>query len=207
MGVLSGLLRSGFHPGQYRRRAVHAAQGLITALALLTGAAGAAWAQAADVNQRSEIQEALPQARLVGQGRLTFWGLQVYDARLWANPGFTADGFATQPLALELSYLRGFDNQAVAERSISEMRRSAPISDEQAEKWKAAMTSVLPDVKKGDRVMGIHRPGVGASFWVNGKAAGEVRDAAFAKLFFGIWLAPATSEPALRSALLAGAGT
>ncbi len=69
------------------------------------------------------------------------------------------------------------------------------------------MTRVLPDVKKGDRVMGIHRPGVGAAFWVNSKATGEVRDAAFAKLFFGIWLAPATSEPALRSALLAGAGS
>lgn len=205
MGVLSGLLRSGFHPGQYRRRAVHAAQSLITALLLLTGWAGAAWAQSADAHQRAEIQETLPQARLVGQGRLTFWGFQVYDARLWANPGFAADGFATQPLALELSYLRSFDSQAVAERSISEMRRSAPVSDEQAEKWMAAMARVLPDVKKGDRVMGIHRPGVGASFWMNGKATGEIRDAAFARLFFGIWLAPTTSEPGLRSALLAGA--
>lgn len=172
----------------------------------LTGWAGAAWAQAADVNQRAELQEALPQARLVGQGRLTFWGFQVYDARLWANPGFTTDGFATLPLALELSYLRGFESQAVAERSITEMRRSAPISDEQAERWMAAMARVLPNVKKGDRVMGVHRPGVGASFWINGKATGEIRDAAFAKLFFGIWLAPVTSEPGLRNALLAGAG-
>ena len=110
---------------------------------LLTGGAGAAWAQTADV-QRAELQEALPQARLVGQARLTYWGFQVYDARLWANPGFAADGFATQPLALELSYLRGFDSQAVAERSITEMRRSAPISDEQAAKWMAAMARVLP---------------------------------------------------------------
>jgi hypothetical protein len=147
----------------------------------------------------------MPQARLVGQGRLSVWGFQVYDARLWANPGFRAVHFATQPLALELSYLRAFDSQAIAERSLREMRRSAPISDELADKWLAAMARVLPDVKKGDRLMGVHRPGVGAFFWLNGQASGEIRDAEFAKLFFGIWLAPTTSEPALRNALLAGA--
>jgi len=31
----------------------------------------------------------------------------------------------------------------------------------------------------------------------------EVRDAELAPLFFGIWLSPATSEPALRQSLLA----
>ena len=172
---------------------------------LVLSAAGAAFAQPAADDTRAELQQVLPQAQLVGKGRLTFWGFQVYDARLWANPGFKPQGFASDALALELSYLRGFDSRAVAERSISEMRRSAAISDEQADKWMAAMRGVLPDVKKGDRVMGVHRPGVGASFWMNGKPTGEIRDAEFARLFFGIWLAPTTSEPGLRTALLAGA--
>ena len=65
---------------------------------------------------------------------------------------------------------------------------------------------VLPDIKKGDRVMGLNRPGLGAQFLVNGKPTGDIRDTEFARLFFGIWLAPNTSEPALRAALLAGAG-
>ena len=172
--------------------------------------AGEALAQAgpqpAASEQRAELQEVLPQAQLVGKGRLTVWGFQVYDARLWVNPGFRPQGFASDALALELSYLRDFDNQAVAQRSITEMRRAAPISDEQAGKWVAALVKVLPDIKKGDRVMGVHRPGLGAAFWMNGKPAGEIRDAEFARLFFGIWLAPTTSEPGLRSALLAGVG-
>jgi len=172
----------------------------------MLAAAGPAVAQATHEDQRAELQEILPQARLVGKGRLSVWGFQVYDARLWANPGFQAGNFTNQPLALELSYLRSFDSQAVAERSISEMRRSAPVSDELAEKWATAMTRVLPSVKKGDRLMGVHRPGVGVSFWMNGKPTGEIRDAEFARLFFGIWLAPSTSEPGLRTALLAGAG-
>jgi hypothetical protein len=155
---------------------------------------------------RPELKEALPQGRLIGKGRLTVWGFQVYDARLWAPPGFGAGSYASQPLALELTYLRAFDAADVADRSLQEIRRSVVISDAQAAQWKAEMLRVIPDVKKGDRIMGVHRPGVGAAFWVNGKTNGEIRDAEFARLFFGIWLSPKTSEPKLRDALLAGAG-
>ena len=154
---------------------------------------------------RPEIKDLLPQGRLVGKGRLTFFGFQVYDARLWSVPGFKADNFASQPFALELAYLRDFKNRAVAERSIREMRRSANISDAQAATWIEQMMRAYPDLKNGDRVMGLHLPGVGAAFFVNGKPTSEIRDAEFARLFFGIWLSPNTSEPKLRSALIAGA--
>jgi hypothetical protein len=43
-------------------------------------------------------------------------------------------------------------------------------------------------------------------FLLNGQPAGEIRDPEFARLFFGIWLSPRTSEPAMRRALLAGRG-
>lgn len=151
---------------------------------------------------RPELRELLPQNTLIGKSRLTYWGFQVYDARLWAMPGFKADSLAGQPFALELAYLRDFDNVDVAERSITEMRRSAAIDEVQAKAWTAEMLRVLPSVKKGDRVMGVNKPGTGAMFLVNGKPSGEIRDAEFARLFFGIWLSPATSEPQLRAALL-----
>lgn len=64
------------------------------------------------------------------------------------------------------------------------------------------MTSTFPDVKEGDRLTGVHRPGEAARFHFNGASVGELRDAEFARLFFGIWLSPRTSEPALRDALL-----
>ena len=174
---------------------------------LLAALSRPTWAQttvsAEDVRQ--ELDAALPQHRLVGKGRLTVWGFQVYDARLWALPGFKPDNLSAHPFALELAYLRNFSSKDTAERSISEMRRSAVISDSQANTWLAELQRVIPDIKKGDRVMGIHRQDVGAQFLVNGKASGEIRDAEFARLFFGIWLSPKTSEPKLRAALLAGA--
>jgi hypothetical protein len=142
-------------------------------------------------------------ARLAGSARLRYWGLDVYHASLWVRPGFAAPDFASHAFALELDYLRDFTSAAIASRSVDEMRRLDSFSEAQARTWQAALRRVLPDVKKGDRIAGLHLPGVGARFLVNSQPAGEILDPAFARLFFGIWLSPATSEPQLRQALLA----
>ena len=168
--------------------------------------ASAALAQPSASDARPELSEALPQGRLIGQARLKVWGFEVYDARLWAPSGFSAGSHATSPLALELVYLRDFRAADIAGRSIKEMRRNQPVSESQAAEWSAGMLRVIPDVRKGDRIMAVHRPGSGAAFWVNGRASGQILDAEFARLFFGIWLSPGTSEPQLRQALLTGAG-
>lgn len=147
---------------------------------------------------------ALPAAQAAGQARLTFWGFSVYDARLWVGPGFRRSVFADHPLALELTYLRDFSAADIARRSLEEMRRAESIDAQQATQWRDALARLLPDVKAGDRLMGVHRPGVGASFLHNGKPLGEIADARFSRLFFGIWLGADTSEPALRDQLLEG---
>jgi len=67
------------------------------------------------------------------------------------------------------------------------------------------MRDAFPAVKTGDRISGVNRPGVGAQFLTNGQPTGDIRDVEFARLFFGIWLLPDTSEPRLRQALLAQA--
>ena len=59
----------------------------------------------------------------MGQTRLSVFGFQIYDARLWGAPGFGGNSYSSQPLALELTYLRDFKALDIAERSIKEMRR------------------------------------------------------------------------------------
>ena len=98
-----------------------------------------------------------------------------------------------------------FNGEDIARRSLDEMRRQGPVSDAQAQAWLAAMRAAFPDVKKGDRITGVHEPGVGARFFHNGEARPPVRDPVFAQRFFAIWLDARTSEPALREALLAPA--
>ena len=182
------------------------AGGLCAAGTALAQAAAPAAEVAPAPDAQAEMLQALPQARRMGTSRLTVWGFEVYDARLWAPASFAASRYATSPLALELRYLRDFKALDIAERSLKEMRRSQPISHAQAALWKADMLRVIPDVAKGARILGVYRPGRGADFWINGQASGEIRDAEFARLFFGIWLSPGTSEPQMRAALLAGAG-
>lgn len=160
-------------------------------------------AQAPAMTPTAEALVLMPSARLLGSARLSVWGFDVYDASLFVDPGFRADAYARTPLALELRYLRAFNGKDIAQRSLDEMRRTGPLPDSQATQWLREMATVFPDVKKGDRLVGLYQPGDGMRFVFNGVPRGTVGDAAFAQRFVGIWLAPQTSEPSMRATLLA----
>lgn len=149
----------------------------------------------------------LPGATLAGAGRLTYWGLKVYDASLWVAPGFRAGDFTQHGFALELHYLRDFKAIDIAKRSLDEIRRQKSLGLEQARDWQRLLERSLPDVRSGDRITGIYQPALGMRLLTNGRLTGEIRDPELARLFFGIWLSPLTSEPALRQALLGGTGS
>ena len=154
------------------------------------------------VNTPPEVARELPNARLLGSGRLTVMLFHVYDARLWVRDGFNAADAAQSSLALELEYARTLEGAQIAARSITEMKRIGEFGDDTAQRWLASMKQIFVDVKAGDRLTGLQQPGLGARFFLNGKPVGEVRDAEFTRLFFGIWLSPRSSQPALRDALL-----
>ena len=151
-----------------------------------------------------EVQAQLPQAKATGATRMRFFGLSIYDAQLWVPPGFDATQYAAAPLALELRYLRALKGQAIAERSLQEMRRGGPMDAATEQRWLQAMEEAFPDVKEGDRLTGLQTPGAGTRFFFNGALRATVADPIFGPRFFGIWLAPWTSEPRLRGELLAG---
>ena len=137
-----------------------------------------------------------------GNARMRYFTFNVYDASLWVAPGFSAGRYAQSVFALQLRYLRNLDGHAIAQRSLAEMRKAATLTPAQEQRWLAAMQDAFPDVKTGDRLTGLHQPGVGARFWFNGAIRAVVADPEFSRAFFGIWLAESTSEPRLRAALL-----
>jgi len=177
----------------------------IAGRALWTGAGGLFCLKVLASPAPPELQATLPQATLSGQATLTFWGLQVYQASLWVAPGFEVSAYDKSSFALELAYRRDLKGGDIARRSMAEMRRQMPLDAAQQARWETQMRALFPDVTAGDRITGVHLPGTGARFWFNGRLLGDIRDSNFAKLFFGIWLAPQTSEPELRQALLARA--
>ena len=144
--------------------------------------------------------------RLVGEHRFTYWGFDVYHASLWASSApFAPADWASQRLVLELRYLRDFQGRDIAQRSITEMHSQRALSAEQSAVWLQTLQSLLPNVRSGETLTGVYIPDAGAQFLHQGKAVGEVRELEFARRFFGIWLAPQTSQPLLRQQLLAGA--
>ena len=151
-----------------------------------------------------EVLAALPGAGLIGHGRLRYFGLSVYDASLWALPDFRASAFSSQRFALSLTYLRAFSAKNLAQRSMQEIRRVHDVAPDLARVWLSALQDLLPEVAAGDRITSLHFPG-GMALWHQGRKIGDMPDAAFARMFFGIWLADSTGEPGLRKALLAGA--
>jgi hypothetical protein len=183
------------------------AAGLVAVAALAGGWLGGAVHAQGAVAVPPEVGAEIASARMQGSGRLRFLGLSVYVARLWVGARAAgAQDWAQVPLALELEYSRALVGRLIAERSLEEMRRQGEIAPPLAERWLAEMTKLFPDVKEGDRITGVKQPGVATRIFVNGRLRGEVRDAEFTRMFFGIWLSPMTSEPRLRADLLGSAG-
>ena len=178
----------------------------VLAVAVVMVVAGAAIPAAAvddPAAPPSFVQQALPAAALLGQGQMRFLGLRIYDARLWVGPQFKAADFGDHPLALELKYHRAFKGTAIAQRSIEEIWRQGELAPALAQRWQKALTALLPDVQPGDRLTGLYQPGQGMQLWRGELLLGSIDDAELARSFFAIWLSPRTSEPSLRSALLA----
>lgn len=168
----------------------------------LTGAAVAAVREAPAV-VRSFVED----ARSQGEGRLTWFGLHVYDARLYV-PGRGIDGPipGTQPFALEIVYARALSGSAIAERSREEIDHLGLGSVEQRERWLKQMRALFPDVTAGQRLTGIYTPDAATRFFLDDRALGSIDDPAFGRAFFSIWLDPRTREPRLRARLLGQAG-
>jgi hypothetical protein len=82
-----------------------------------------------------------------------------------------------------------WQGQAIAERSLAEMRRQGPIDAGPGGALAGHDAQLFPDVRQGDRLTAVNRPGVGWPFSPTASRAANVDEPAFARRFFGIWLA------------------
>ena len=168
----------------------------IVALALVLASMLASMhAQAAPVH----IEHDVPAARLAGSGSFTYFTMKIYSAELWVGP----QGYSpATPFALELRYARKLDGKKIAEASFDQMEKIGAGSVGERQAWLQKMTAIFPDVQEGTRITGVYLPQVGARFYLDGKPLATIADPGFATAFFGIWLDPNTTAPALRVALL-----
>jgi hypothetical protein len=69
----------------------------------------------------------------------------------------------------------------------------------------AMVNGWMTDVKSGERLTFIHKPGTGLQVDVNGAGKGTVKGDDFAKAFLSIWLGPEPPNPEIKAGLLGGA--
>jgi hypothetical protein len=132
-----------------------------------------------------------------GSGEFRRLGFLVYEATLWAG----GDDPLRPPLALDLLYRRALRGKSLADASVREMRRLGFADDANLAAWGEQLVGIFPDVRPGDRILGLHRLR-GAQFFHNDRPIGALDDGAFASAFFAIWLDERTSAPELRAVLL-----
>jgi hypothetical protein len=145
------------------------------------------------------IAQHVPDAEKVGQGRMTYIVMDVYDAALYAPDGKIQ---ADKPFALTLTYHHSFESRSIAYRSIAEMRRQGVSNEINLASWHERMLRIFPDVDRQSVLTGIANTDGSTAFYSNGKPIGVVRDPEFTRQFFNIWLGPKSSEPKLRQQLL-----
>lgn len=146
--------------------------------------------------------------QMAGSGEMRWFGLKLYDAALWVQPGVdpappAGTGQPLQkPYALALRYTRAISGEALVTASLDEIRRLGETSESRLARWKPLLEKALPTVAPGETLVGLHEPGRGASFWHEGQLTARIDDAELAGAFFGIWLDARTREPKLRARLL-----
>jgi len=152
-------------------------------------------AAASNDHNRSLVVKNISQVESLGQGRMTYWGFTLYDAKLYASKE------AKGGIALDIQYLRKFEAKDLAKQTLDELK-SLGISDTQRAEWAEPLARAFKTVQVGDSIAAIRKPQGGTQFFYNGQFVSEISGESFSQAFFGIWLHPKTSAPHLRKVLL-----
>lgn len=145
------------------------------------------------------IRQYVPQAKKVGQARMSVMIWDLYDATLFAPEGRWS---GEEPFALQLTYLRDLKGDKIADRSVEEMRKQGRANEVKLATWHTQMRRIFPDVSNGDVLSGIFTRDGQTIFYKGNDEIGRINDAEFSKQFFSIWLSPETSAPEVRTGLL-----
>ena len=138
----------------------------------------------------------------VGKGRLTWLGFGIYEAGLWTPDGRFEDFEPGEPVALSLSYQRGFSRAQLIDITTGEWSRLGLASEAQRDAWSRTLEGLWKDVRKGDNMTAVVVPGGETRFYNASGLVGRVEDPAFGPAYLRIWLDQRSAVADLRVALL-----
>jgi hypothetical protein len=142
---------------------------------------------------------------LNGIGLRTKVVFKVYAAGLYLEKR-SADGpeiaAAEQLKRIELVFLRAVDGADVAGAISGGFEKNAGPALSGLKPRIQRFAQLIPDVKKGDRLVFIYRPGSGLEMQANGKILGQIEGKDFSDTLFRVWLGDHPADKALKTGLL-----
>ena len=145
-----------------------------------------------------EISPMIHAASPVGSAEMNKLFIHVYDASFWSD-----SGAMKAPYALSITYDMDFSKGDLIGRTVTELKHISNLPDDKLQQYAKQLTTIWPDISKGDRITAFTPDTKKTVFYYNGKNIGQIVDADFSAAFFGIWLSPKSSEPQMRKELLA----
>ena len=144
----------------------------------------------------------------LGLRQATFLKVNVYVAALYvaktsSDPAAILGSGAPSELILQFVRDVGADDirKGWSEGFEKNARAQLPALKERI----GTLNSWMVDIKSGQRLTFIHKPGAGIQVDVNGTVKGTINGDDFAKAFLSIWLGADPPNPELKSGLLGGA--
>ncbi|MDA8244340.1 MAG: chalcone isomerase family protein [Elusimicrobia bacterium] len=157
------------------------------------------------VSMPMTLQQDGRKLELNGMGLRTKIVFKVYVAGLYLEKT-SRDGMAVasseQLKRIELVFLRSVDGKAVAEAIAEGFANNAGAALPALKDRITRMEKMIPDVKKGDRLVFVYRPGIGIEVTANGKPAGAIEGKDFADVLFKVWVGDKPADKSLKNGLL-----
>lgn len=139
--------------------------------------------------------------KLVGEARLKVLFWSIYDSALYSKSG-RYTGLEPR-LTLEISYLRRIGGKQLLGRTREEWEKKS-IEQNDIDNWLLLLESILPDVKRGEKLTLQVEDNLSSSFYFNGELIGNIENIDFTKAFLAIWLSEESSYPTLQAKLVGG---
>ena len=144
--------------------------------------------------------ESFQSPRLIGEGTLKVLIWEVYDLRLFTD----GTPFSwNNKFMLEFDYSRKLKKESVIDASLKEFKLQPNVLDKDIKAWEVYLEQVIQTVQKGTKAIVMWVPDGKIVFDYEGSPPSTIENEDFARAFLNIWLGDKTSQPKLRSQLLA----
>ena len=142
---------------------------------------------------------------LNGMGLRTKVVFKVYVAGLYLE-NKSSDGQAIavsrQLKRMELVFLRAVDGADVAAAITDGFNKNSGSLLPSFKDRMEAFSKMIPDVKKGDKLVFVYRPDAALEISANGKISGLIEGKDFSDVLFKVWLGEKPADKALKAGLL-----